>query len=169
MTTHIYVLKHPTTQEIRYIGQALKLSKRLERHLETARDLTNTRHISNWIRTLDSKPIMEVIEVCDVSICNEREKYWILYYKEKGCNLCNHSNGGEGAGFGNKNCLGRVLSDTTKEKLRQAAKQSRKTQHIESQKIYNSLKEACKDLNISYVNEFMKLKRSTSKTFVYLL
>jgi len=168
MKAYIYILKDPNTQEIRYVGQAVNLTKRLDHHIQVSKIPTNTRHISNWIRSLTSKPLIETIEVCEYSEINNRERWWIKYYREQGCNLCNHSNGGEGAGIGNTNCVGRVLSEETKEKLRRANKQSKPTIHISSGKIYPTLKEACKELNIAYVNEFMKLKRNTSKTFAYL-
>lgn len=80
-----------------------------------------------------------------------------------------HSKGELGAGIGNKNCLGRKLSEETKNKLRKANKYKRKTLHISSGNIYSSLKEACKELNLSYANEYYKLKRGTNKTFAYLL
>lgn len=165
MKVYIYVLKHPDTQEIRYVGQAVNTVRRLDKHIQTSK--INKRHISNWIRSLSSKPVLEIIEECSNTNCNERERYWISYYRSIGANLCNHSNGGEGAGIGNTNCVGRILSEETKEKLRRANKQGRKTIHISSGKTYPSLKEACKDLNVHYVNEFYKLKRGTSKLFAY--
>jgi hypothetical protein len=168
MKIYIYVLKDPTTNEIRYVGQTNDLKRRYYRHLQVSRDLKDTRHISNWIRSLSNKPIMETIEICEESNRNERELYWIDYYSTNGCDLCNHSNGGNGAGIGNTNCVGRVLTQETKEKLRRANKQSKKTIHISSGKIYPSLKEACKELNVHYINEFYKLKRGTSKLFTYL-
>lgn len=165
---HIYILKNPDTNEVRYVGQTNDIKRRLDRHIQNSRNIRDKRHVSNWIRSLTNKPIMEVVETCDESTRNEREQYWIDYYKTQGCDLCNHSNGGAGAGIGNTNCLGRVLSEETKEKLRRANKQSRKTQHVSSGKIYNTLKEACKEYNLHYVNEFIKLKRGTSKIFAYL-
>ena len=165
---HIYILKNPDTNEVRYVGQTNDIKRRLDRHIQNSRNIKDTRHVSNWIRSLGKKPLMEVIESCDKSVRNEREQHWTDYYKSQGYDLCNHSKGGAGAGIGNTNCLGRVLSEETKEKLRRANKQARKTKYISSGKIYNTLKEACKELNIPYVNEFMKLKRGTSKTFLYL-
>lgn len=168
MKIYIYTLKDPDTQEIRYVGQAVDVQERLKKHLANAKNTSITRHVYNWIRTLSCDPIIETIEECDVLERNQREKYWISHYKQLGTNLCNHSDGGEGAGIGNTNCVGRILSEETKEKLRRANKQARKTIHIESGKIYPSLKEACKEYDIAYVNEFTKLKRGTSKTFAYL-
>jgi len=166
MKVHIYILKDPHTQAVRYVGQTVDTVRRLDKHIQTAK--INKRHISNWIRSLSTKPILEVIEDCDSSISNERERYWIQYYKDLQCDLCNHSAGGEGAGIGNTNCVGRVLSEETKEKLRRANKQGRETKHIESGKIYDTLKEACKDLGLTYANEFNKLKKGTNKILLYI-
>lgn len=168
MKIHIYILKHPDTQNIRYVGQTNDIKRRLDRHIQNSKNINDKRHLSNWIRTLSGKPIMEVIETCEYEERNIRELYWISYYKELGLDLCNHSKGGAGAGIGNTNCVGRILSEETKSKLRRANRQGRKTLHINSGKIYSTLKEACLDFNITYVNEFYKLKRGTSKTFAYL-
>ena len=56
------------------------------------------------------KPIIEVIEVCNENNWQEREIYWISYYKER-VDLCNHHEGGLG-------CLGRKLTQNEKEKIR---------------------------------------------------
>lgn len=164
---HIYILKNPNTNEVRYVGQTNDIKRRLGRHIQNAKNVKDKRHINNWIRSLNDKPVMTVLETCEYKQKDEKEQYWIDYYKNLGCDLCNHSKGGAGAGKGNSNCAGRILSDTTKEKLRRANKQGRKTLHISSGKIYSTLKEACKELNIHYVNEFYKLRRGTSKTFLY--
>ena len=60
---------------------------------------------------------MDIVEICDYEVRNSRENYWIDYYKQQGCDLCNSSNGGAGAGIGNKNCASRILSEETKTKI----------------------------------------------------
>jgi len=117
MKISIYTLTDPNTNKIRYVGQTNDPKRRLSRHINNSRAFKDKRHISNWIRSLTSAPIMDVIEVCEYSIRNSRENYWIDYYKDQGCDLCNSSNGGAGAGIGNKNCLGRVMSDETRTKI----------------------------------------------------
>ena len=119
MNISIYILKHPITNDIRYVGQTNNPKRRLSRHLGNSRTLKDKRHINNWIRSLNTLPIMEIIEVCDYSIRNEREQYWINYYKTKGYDLCNASNGGAGAGIGNTNCVGRKLSNSHKQRIRE--------------------------------------------------
>lgn len=122
MNIYIYTLKNPNTNAIRYVGQTNDVKRRFNKHITNSRAKRDTRHISHWIRSLDALPIMDIIEVCDYSIRNDREQYWIDYYKSLGCELCNASNGGSGAGIGNKNCIGRVMSEETRTKISMANK-----------------------------------------------
>lgn len=117
MKIYIYTLKDPTTNNIRYVGQTNNLKRRLNKHITNSKSLKDNRHISNWIRSLSCSPIMDIIEVCDYPIRNERENYWINHYKDEGCDLCNSSKGGAGAGISNKNCLGRTVSEETRVKI----------------------------------------------------
>lgn len=71
---------------------------------------------------------MDIVEVCDYSQRNEKEQHWIAHYTSKGYNLCNSSKGGAGAGVGNTNCVGRLLSDQTKQRISTANK-GRKVSH----------------------------------------
>ena len=128
MEIYIYILKNPNTNEIRYVGQTNDLKRRLNKHVTNSRSLKDNRHVSNWIRSLNTVPVMDVVETCDYSVRNEREQYWIDYYKSQGCDLCNSSKGGAGAGIGNTNCLGRVISEETKQKISTANK-GKKTTH----------------------------------------
>ena len=117
MKIYIYTLKHPATNEIRYVGQTNDPKKRLNRHINNSRTFKDKRHVNNWIRSIDFNPIMDIVEICDYEVRNSRENYWIDYYKQQGCDLCNSSNGGAGAGIGNKNCVGRIISEETKSKI----------------------------------------------------
>ena len=128
MKISIYTLKDPSTNEVRYVGQTNDPKRRLSRHINNSRAFKDKRHISNWIRSLTSVPIMDIIEVCEYSMRNIRENYWINYYKDQGCDLCNSSNGGAGAGIGNKNCVGRIMSFETKQKI-SVANKGKKTTH----------------------------------------
>ena len=47
---YIYVLKHPDTLEIRYVGKTVrKLSRRLGNHIANAKGNKHNKHLSNWI------------------------------------------------------------------------------------------------------------------------
>ena len=93
----IYVLKHPDTNEIRYVGKTTRmLCQRLGNHIYNAKKTKHNRHLSNWILSIlkeGKRPIIELIEECDHSVWQEREKYWISYYP----NLINATEGGDGS------------------------------------------------------------------------
>ena len=90
----IYVLKHPITKEIRYVGVTTKsLNQRLSQHIYSKKRIGTK--VSKWIKKLSiSKlnPIIELIEVCDSTNWEIREKYWISHFP----NLLNQHEGGKG-------------------------------------------------------------------------
>lgn len=95
MTNYIYALLDPETNEIRYIGKTDNPSERLKNHLNEQ----GKWHRINWIKSLKKrglKPIMQIIEeVVEGTNWEEREKYWIAYYRHIGTNLTNGSDGGD--------------------------------------------------------------------------
>lgn len=109
----IYVLKDPNTLEIRYVGKTVRsLSRRLGNHVANAKGHKHNKHLSHWILKLlteGKRPIIEMIEECDHTIWQEREKFWISQYS----NLINLTEGGDG-------CEGFLHDEATKEKCRLA-------------------------------------------------
>lgn len=110
---HIYVLKHPDTHEVRYVGKTVRsLSRRLGNHIANAKGNKHNKHLSNWILKIlqdNKKPIIELLETCPSEIWQLREQYWITQFP----NLVNLTEGGDG-------CLGLVHNDVAKEKIRQS-------------------------------------------------
>lgn len=94
-TYYIYCLKHPVSNEIKYIGvTSVSLKNRFYQHVNTAKNRRGTK-VSKWIFSLlkqDLKPVIELIETCSCSTWEEREIYWISYYN----NLLNQHKGGKG-------------------------------------------------------------------------
>lgn len=107
----IYVLKHPDTLEVRYVGKTVRsLSRRLGNHIANAKGNKHNKHLSNWIINIlnnNKRPIIELLEECDYSVWQEREQYWISQFP----NLINLTKGGD-------DCLGFIQDESTKEKLR---------------------------------------------------
>lgn len=107
----IYVLKHPDTLEVRYVGKTVRsLSRRLGNHIANAKGNKHNKHLSNWIINIlnkNKRPIIELLEECAHSVWQEREQYWISQFP----NLINLTKGGDG-------CLGFIQDESTKEKLR---------------------------------------------------
>jgi len=90
----IYVLKHPVTQQVQYVGKTNNPRIRQKGH----RNLRGTTRCDRWKRELKARgfePVLEIIEEClPGTNWEERERYWIQYYKNAGCNLMNISSGG---------------------------------------------------------------------------
>ena len=109
---YIYSLKDPRDYQIKYIGKALDIDKRYKQHIK---NYTNKKSLkSSWVLSLlqyGLQPILEIVEICNESKWQEREKYWIKYYKELGFDLKNMTNGGDGN-------TGLKMSDASKEKIR---------------------------------------------------
>lgn len=110
---YIYVLKHPDTLEIRYVGKTVrKLSRRLGNHIANAKGNKHNKHLSNWILSIlkeGKRPIIELLETCQSDNWQEREQYWISKFP----NLINLTAGGDG-------CIGFIHNSETIEKIRQA-------------------------------------------------
>ena len=131
MNEIIYIIKHPTTREVRYVGQTTMGEKRFYSHIIHAKFYNRT-PIQKFLKSLldvGLYPIYEVQEICGSrDILDEREIYWINYYKSNGSNLLNITSGGYGKrGFvtsletKNKQSLaakGRVIPEIVRNKIR---------------------------------------------------
>jgi predicted GIY-YIG superfamily endonuclease len=94
MKIYIYCLKSPEG-EIRYIGKTGNIINRFNNHLSHSKTL-NTR-IGRWIKSLltnNQKPSIHIIEECNENNWQDKEIYWITYYKSRLPNLINHQKGG---------------------------------------------------------------------------
>lgn len=94
----IYALCDPSTGECRYVGKTIDLEDRFRKHL---RD----KHLSHkqcWIVGLKKTgriPVLTVLQTVKGDGCAE-EIRWIQYYRERGADLTNLTDGGEGvAGY----------------------------------------------------------------------
>lgn len=144
---YIYCLKHPENQEIRYIGKTTNIKRRLSQHIQDAKSHISNRRTINWICNLlksNLKPIIEIIEVCNENNWQEREIYWISYYKER-VDLCNHHEGGLG-------CLGRKLTQNEKEKIRKIGYKQSYFSEEEKLIIWNKIQNgnSYKDIFLNY-------------------
>jgi hypothetical protein len=95
---HIYVLLHPQTREVRYVGRSFDPAKRLGQHIGFARAGLKT-WTCYWIRGLLRKglsPQCMTIESCDESVWKEAEMFWIAYFTFIGAKLTNATAGGDG-------------------------------------------------------------------------
>ena len=121
MKVKIYVLKHPITKEIRYVGRTKNSLKiRLNGHLSKAKQNKFKTHKDNWILSLQTKPIIELLEIIDGwEESYKREQEVIKDYLNKGLNLTNLHDRGTGG-------LLRNISKEQKEKISLKVKQLHK-------------------------------------------
>jgi GIY-YIG catalytic domain/NUMOD1 domain len=95
----LYVLKDPETLEIKYVGITTKsLRERLSGHMKESKRYTH-RYKCKWVNSLTErglKPLIEHLEFCTEDNWEEREKFYIKDFKEKGYKLTNTDEGGRG-------------------------------------------------------------------------
>ena len=99
-TANIYSLVDPITQKIRYIGfTTFLIEKRLKEHIDESSSNKRTYKL-NWIRKLLKKgvtPTIKLVEVVPFEIVDQKEIYWVSYFKNLGEPLVNGTKGGRGA------------------------------------------------------------------------
>lgn len=103
---YIYSLKDPFSNEIKYIGKSNNPKRRYHGHIQDVRRGFKTKK-TNWLRKLirmNSKPILEIIEVCNSNNWEEREIYWINKINPK----CNQRKGGAGTEKNNSDYIQKV-------------------------------------------------------------
>lgn len=94
--TYIYALIDPVAYEVRYVGKSNDPSARLRGH-KTER--TGNEPKRAWLKELWNKglkPKIQILEHCLVSVWEERESWWIKYYRKSGVSLFNIADGGRG-------------------------------------------------------------------------
>lgn len=99
-----------------YVGQTFDFAQRKSQHIyESHREKANRPLYRSMRKNGIENFVFDILEECEDSLSDERERYWISYYDshnpEKGYNL---TQGGE---FG---CLGYLHSEETKKKIGEA-------------------------------------------------
>ncbi len=127
-TTFIYALIDPNTQQIRYVGKSDNPRRRMQDHMDDKRKT----HRASWLKSLrdkGQKPILMILEEVLFDIWQERERYWIAYYREQGIDLTNMADGGEGGYLGkeihdrgNAKKTGRKHTEEHKRKISEGCK-----------------------------------------------
>jgi len=113
MKYKVYILKNINSNLVKYVGiTSGTLKSRLSKHYNSIKLENNkNKHKINWFNNNKGLIIIEKIEEFDdAQVAFEREKYWINYYRNKGINLINKTDGGEG-------CLGYKHDEETLKKM----------------------------------------------------
>lgn len=103
----IYKITSPNNRV--YIGQSIDITKRWNTHRKSIKNKIKTKLINSLIKYGVDNHIFEVIEVCEISELNIRERYWQDYYDVL--------NGGLNLKLTNTNNKSGVLSEATKQKM----------------------------------------------------
>lgn len=103
----IYALHCPDSGEIRYVGRSKNIANRVKRHLSLK--TKEKTHYGNWIRSLDEKPTVSILEITDDTV--RREVFWIRELRSQGADLVNTGSGGEGATDDPVQCLIRKMNN----------------------------------------------------------
>jgi hypothetical protein len=95
VSVFIYALCDPRDGAIRYVGKTNNLARRLKNHRNEKKEF----HKSHWLKLLTSlqlNPIIRILEETCESCWRDRERWWIKHCREIGCDLTNHTDGGDG-------------------------------------------------------------------------
>lgn len=100
-TVFIYALCEPGTRIIRDIGKAINPERRVKEHWRTSRKRKN--HLGYWLSSLVELPTLLVLKGVPENEWQEWEQRYIRCARALGFNLCNATDGGDGAALGEKN------------------------------------------------------------------
>src|SRR3990167_5576743 len=92
----IYVLVDPRTQDARYVGWTFNVQKRIRDHISKARRQRS--HKANWLIQLERLGLRPEYMILETGFNDwaKAEQRWIRYYRSRGVDLTNLTNGGEG-------------------------------------------------------------------------
>lgn len=85
----IYALVNPKNNKVFYVGATKNIDQRYSAHCSNPKTDTGIR-----IKNQSLKPILKVLETCELQNASERERYWISFYKQKHKTIQNGAKGG---------------------------------------------------------------------------
>lgn len=93
---HIYLLRDPRDESVRYVGRTLNPKRRYNAHLNDKCDGSYVRARWGWVselRSISLRPTMEIVETLfapiEGALVSERECRWIFHLFKQGANLTN--------------------------------------------------------------------------------
>lgn len=122
----IYIIQNLINNKV-YIGKSVNIEKRFIRHLS---ELRHNRHCNPYLQKAfnkynESNFKLKVLEECSEKELDNKEKYWIKYYKDKKiCELYNITDGGTGGK------MPQYIIDKARPKISKAAKEGNYVRHI---------------------------------------
>lgn len=85
----VYVLKHPVSEIVFYVGSTKNVKKRIDDYNGKGHGERVSGRVLDWLSTLPSPPILETVEACPINKIREREQFWIEYHRSLGAPLLN--------------------------------------------------------------------------------
>lgn len=93
--TFIYILVDPRDGQVRYVGKFNDPQLRLRAHV--SRCNMSSSHLYNWISVLKRlllRPQLFIVEHAPKTQWQDRERYWIAFFRSQGADLTNTVEGG---------------------------------------------------------------------------
>ena len=172
--TKIYILKHPDTKEIRYVGKTVQqLKYRLATHISRSKKYKYA-YVNCWIYSLlqeDKKPIIELIEEIEDSLWEEREIYWIQYYSSR-TRLTNFQLGGGHSNVGKelREEHKKAISESLKGKPRDEETKRKISESHKGKVLSESTKQKLREINLNKsISQETKIKMSKGGVEQYSL
>lgn len=91
----IYSLCDPITKEPRYVGKANNLNERIRLHLIEAKNPKFKTRKVNWLRSINYKPEVKILQVVNDNVWQDAEIFWINKLKFQCNDLTNCAKGGQ--------------------------------------------------------------------------
>lgn len=98
MSSCIYGIFHPVTDELRYVGQTIDWPNRAMSHWKRKRCREHKDKFHTWIRKILAMgliPVHKILEECESNSLSDTEIFWIASVKSTGAKLLNMTDGGE--------------------------------------------------------------------------
>lgn len=132
MIIFIYGLFDPNDGKCRYVGMSKNPQKRFKEHILYKQ---HNSYKFGWIKgllQLNKIPLLKILEEVNENNWQKKEQWWIRYFKKKGQNLTNLTEGGEGT-FGikcseekkikiSKSLIGHEVSSESRKKMSEKIK-----------------------------------------------
>lgn len=98
MSTAIYLLSDPRTDEPKYIGYSVNPTARMKQHAQGARNGAFSRSAKWWreLLHLGLEPVFSILELAKDGQQQHAERAWIRRFRDAGHSLLNGTDGGNG-------------------------------------------------------------------------
>lgn len=93
---YIYALIDSRDGQVRYVGKAISPRDRFISHLQGLKNQARKERWVNFLLRLGYAPCIKILEMVEENVWEERERWWIAYYRNKDIDLTNHTLGGDG-------------------------------------------------------------------------